>query len=147
MLSLISTSTALRLLQGLSFVWAGLVLGISFLEAPVKFTAPTLTRAAGLDVGRHVFRALNRVEVGAAGGLLVLLLAATASTALLALGAAVLLIVAVQTLWLLPILREQATAIIEGDVENTGGYAHLGYVVLEAAKGAALGALGWLAIA
>jgi hypothetical protein len=147
MLSLISTSTALRLLQALSFVWAGLVLGISFLEAPVKFSAPTLTRAAGLDVGRHVFRALNRVEVGAAGGLLVLLLSATASAALLALGAAVLLIVAVQTLWLLPILREQATAIIEGDVENTEGHAHLGYVVLEAAKVGALGAIGGLAVA
>lgn len=33
-------------------VWAGMVIGISFLEAPVKFMAPSLTRPVGLDVGR-----------------------------------------------------------------------------------------------
>jgi len=145
MSSFVRPSTALPLLQALSFVWAGLVLGISFLEAPVKFTAPSLTRAVGLDVGRHVFRALNRVELGAGGGLLLLLPAAEASTTLLALGAGVLLVVGVQTLWLLPVLRAQVAAIIEGDVEETDGYAHLGYIFLEVGKVAALVAIGWTA--
>jgi hypothetical protein len=126
-------------------VWAGLVLGISFLEAPVKFTAPSLTRAVGLDVGRHVFRALNRVEVGAAGGLLVLLLAAGTSPTLLVLGAAVLVIVGGQTVWLLPVLCRQAAAIIDGDVDDTDGYAHLGYIFLDVAKVVALVAIGWTA--
>ncbi|WP_229686456.1 hypothetical protein [Longimycelium tulufanense] len=51
---------------GLPFVWLGLVLGISFVEAPLKFRAPGVTRALGLGIGRIVFRALNRVEMGCA---------------------------------------------------------------------------------
>ena len=54
---------SLRPLGGLGFVWAGLVVGISFIEAPVKFTAPSLPLSVGLDVGRHVFAALNRAEL------------------------------------------------------------------------------------
>jgi hypothetical protein len=44
-------------------LWAGMVLGISVLEAPVKFTAPTLTRAIGMDVGRVVFSAFSLVQL------------------------------------------------------------------------------------
>ncbi|KAF9365859.1 hypothetical protein BGX34_007947 [Mortierella sp. NVP85] len=36
---------------------------ISFMEAPVKFLAPTPARRGLIDVGRHVFSALNKVEV------------------------------------------------------------------------------------
>ena len=42
-------------------VWLGMVLGISFLEAPLKFRAG-ITLALGLGIGRLVFAALNRVE-------------------------------------------------------------------------------------
>jgi len=139
------TSLALQLLQAVAFVWAGLVLGISFLEAPVKFTAPSVTRPIGLDVGRHVFRALNRVELGAAAGLLLLLLTAEAWGMVLGAGAAVVVILGVQTVWLLPRLRGQAAAIIEGDAAAADGYAHLGYIFLEVTKVAALVALGWTA--
>jgi hypothetical protein len=45
------------------FVWVGLVLAISFLEAPLKFRAPGVTIPIGLGIGRLVFRALNTVEV------------------------------------------------------------------------------------
>jgi hypothetical protein len=44
-------------------VWLGMVLAISFLEAPLKFRAPGITLALGLGIGRLVFAALNRVEV------------------------------------------------------------------------------------
>jgi hypothetical protein len=37
--------------------------GISFLESWVKFRAELITRVVGLDVGRNVFHALNRVEI------------------------------------------------------------------------------------
>jgi hypothetical protein len=37
--------------------------GISFLESWVKFRADLVTRVVGLDVGRNVFHALNRVEI------------------------------------------------------------------------------------
>ncbi|KAF9903228.1 hypothetical protein EC991_004050 [Linnemannia zychae] len=43
--------------------WLGANLAISFMEAPVKFLAPTPARRSLIDVGRHVFSALNKVEV------------------------------------------------------------------------------------
>ncbi|MDI3315174.1 MAG: hypothetical protein QJR12_13155 [Mycobacterium sp.] len=48
----------------ITFVWLGMVLAISFLEAPLKFRAPNVTVQIGLGIGRLVFRALNGVEVG-----------------------------------------------------------------------------------
>lgn len=46
-----------------AFVWVGMVLGISFLEAPLKFRAPGITVPIGLGIGRLVFTALNRIEL------------------------------------------------------------------------------------
>ena len=54
---LIDRSTA-----GIALIWLGMVAGISFLEAPVKFMAPSVTLAIGLDIGRHVFGIFNKVE-------------------------------------------------------------------------------------
>ena len=44
------------------FVWAGVVVGISFLEAPLKFKAPNVTKEIGLGIGRVVFSAMNKLE-------------------------------------------------------------------------------------
>ncbi len=69
------------------FVWLGMVLAISFLEAPLKFRAPNVTLQIGLGIGRLVFRALNAVEVAFAIVILLTLivnppsLAATAALA------------------------------------------------------------------
>ena len=46
----------------IAFTWLGMVLAISFLEAPLKFRAPGVTLPLGLGIGRIVFRALNLVE-------------------------------------------------------------------------------------
>lgn len=51
-----------------AFVWLGMVLAISFLEAPLKFTAPGVTLPTGLGIGRRVFRALNACELVLAAG-------------------------------------------------------------------------------
>ncbi|MES1907528.1 MAG: hypothetical protein MHM6MM_000631 [Cercozoa sp. M6MM] len=58
----------------LALLWCGIVLGISFLEAPAKFKSKHASREALIDVGRTVFAALHRVEV-----VLSLLALATAS--------------------------------------------------------------------
>ena len=42
---------------GLACVWLGMVLAISFLEAPLKFRAPGVTLALGLSIGRVVYGA------------------------------------------------------------------------------------------
>jgi len=44
-------------------IWLGLIIGISFIEAPLKFTAPGITIPLGLGIGRRVFFAMNIVEV------------------------------------------------------------------------------------
>lgn len=59
----------------LTFVWLGLVLAISFLEAPLKFRAPGVTLQIGVGIGRLVFRALNTVEALLAVGILIALVA------------------------------------------------------------------------
>ena len=57
-------STGPAIAVAVTFVWLGMVLAISFLEAPLKFRAPNVTLQIGLGIGRLVFRALNTVEVG-----------------------------------------------------------------------------------
>lgn len=82
------------LIAAAGFTWLGMVLAISFLEAPLKFRAPGLTVAVGLGIGRIVFRALNTVELvlaaviitaaAAGGAAMTLLISALAPAALLA---------------------------------------------------------------
>jgi hypothetical protein len=135
----------LRLLGGLAFVWAGLVAGISFLEAPVKFTAPSLTREVGLDVGRHVFGALNRVELVLAlvsGGLVWAARPRRGVGGGLALAWGALI---VQTAWLLPALNARAALIIGGGSPPAAPGLHVLYGLAEGAKVLALVGAGWLA--
>ena len=53
------------------FTWLGMVVAISFLEAPLKFRAPGVTVRIGLGIGRLVFRGLNTAEAILATVLLV----------------------------------------------------------------------------
>lgn len=46
-----------------ALLWAGMVLGISFLESWVKFKTPTLGKLVGLEVGRTVFRSFQQVQI------------------------------------------------------------------------------------
>ncbi|MCD6044986.1 MAG: hypothetical protein K0R48_149 [Gammaproteobacteria bacterium] len=58
----------------ISFVWSGMILGISFFEAWVKFKTPSLTKEVGLDVGRTVFRSFHFVQWVLLGALTVIFL-------------------------------------------------------------------------
>jgi hypothetical protein len=51
------------LVGAIAFLWLGMVLALSFLEAPLKFRAPGITVQLGLGIGRLVFAAFNRVEI------------------------------------------------------------------------------------
>lgn len=117
----------------LAFVWFGLTAGISLLEAPVKFTAPTLTHPVALDVGRVVFQALNRVELILLILLLVLTRLSGRSRQLFAAVAGLALILIAQTAWLLPELAGRAQSIVSG-VEPGPSIAHGAYAGLELLK-------------
>lgn len=124
-------------LGALCFVWAGMVLGISFLETPVKFTAPSVTLPIGLDVGRHVFGAFNKVEIAwvlLACALMVFFRAGRAVRLPLA---GVGIIVLGQTLWLLPLLDARVGMILNGQTPPSAPY-HIVYIVVELLKLAGL---------
>ncbi|WP_434613336.1 hypothetical protein [Arthrobacter sp. A5] len=52
----------LIVLATVPFIWFGMVAAISFLETPLKFRAPGITVALGVEIGRIVFKALNTIE-------------------------------------------------------------------------------------
>ncbi|HEY6746265.1 MAG TPA: hypothetical protein VI357_11175 [Mycobacteriales bacterium] len=128
------------------FGWLGMVLAISFLEAPLKFRAPGITLPLGLGIGRLIFRALNLVEIGLAVLLTIACLAARPSGPAWELLAAAWLLLAVQVLLLRPPLDRRAAAIVAGRTPPRSRL-HLAYIALEAAKIPLLVALGATQIA
>jgi len=126
------TTTSLLLLLSL-FVWAGMVLGISFLEAPLKFTAPHITVPLGLGIGRIVFQALNKVELVLATMTVLCawrLQVPSHIAATLGLLSAILLL---QTFWLLPALDARALALLAGNPAPPNSM-HTTYIGLEVLK-------------
>lgn len=115
-------------------VWLGAVLSISFLEAPLKFRAPGVTREAALSIGRLVFRALGRIELGiwCLEGLL-LWTAGWPGRALLWFGALA-AILALQQAWWRPRLESHAAAILRGEAVAPTRGLHQFYIGGECAK-------------
>lgn len=122
------------------FVWLGMVLAISFLEAPLKFRAPGITTQLGLGIGRLVFRALNLCEVVLAAVALGSLVAGHArSGALIAVGVAVAALGA-QVLGVRPALTRRSDAVLAdaSAAESGRSRAHVVYVGFELVKVVAL---------
>jgi hypothetical protein len=132
---------ASALLPAAALLWAGMVLGISFLEAWVKFRAPSLSLQEGLDVGRHVFGAFNKVELAFAVVLLACTAIARPPRAILAAIGVAATIVALQSLWLLPVLDDRVEVLLAGGTPGDAPY-HVLYIGLEMAKLTALLLIG-----
>ncbi|GAB7036372.1 MULTISPECIES: hypothetical protein [Catenuloplanes] len=125
------------------FVRLGMVVAISFIEAPLKFRAPGVTLPIGLGIGRLVFRALNVAEaVLATFALLTALIIGTGTAALTVLGLAVLML-AVQVAAVRPALTRRSNRVLAGETGPRSS-AHLVYIALEILKGVALIAAGAL---
>lgn len=122
-----------------ALVWAGMVLGVSFLATPAKFLAPSLPRPVALDVGRHTFRTFGWVETTLAP-LLGLSAAVPAQQRPLALAPG--LIVLAQALWLRPRLDARTRQVVDGGEAPPPSGLHLAYVACEVVKLAVLLALG-----
>src|SRR6187549_2115544 len=97
------------------FVWFGMVLAISFMEAPLKFQAPGITIPLGLGIGQLVFFTLNKMEIVCALMLLIAFWRARSNVKLekIAFGI-VMLILILETVWLLPVLDARAIEVIAG---------------------------------
>ena len=131
--ALLKGVVALKNPAWVAFVWFGMTAAISLLEAPVKFTAPTLTRPVALDVGRVVFQALNKAELAALVVLLIVVRVSGRSRELWFYVSGLVLIVLAQSVWLLPELSERAEMITAG-IEPASSPAHGIYATLELLK-------------
>jgi hypothetical protein len=134
-----------ELIPATALVWAGMLLGISFLEAWVKFRAPSLSLEEGLDVGRHVFGAFNKVELAFTLALTTCAALARSPRAVTAAIGAVTTIVAVQSLWLLPTLDDRVEVLLAGGTLGDAPY-HVLYIGLELLKLALLLLVGSAAL-
>ena len=125
-----------------AFVWLGMVLAISFLEAPLKFRAPGVTLQTGLGIGRLVFRALNACEVLLAVTLVVAVWAGGAGTLGIAAVAVAVVMLTVQIVAVRPALTRRSDQVLAG-AEGPRSHAHVVYVGLEVVKVIALVTAGF----
>jgi hypothetical protein len=141
--------SALAIALALVFVWIGLLAGLSFIEAPLKFRAPGVTLALGLGIGRLVFRVLHAAQIGLAVIVLLCLVigarAGVPAAAAVGLVLAILLLIA-QLVFVQPGLTRRSNAVLAGE-DAPRSRAHHAYVALELLKLVALlvGGIGLLA--
>jgi hypothetical protein len=117
----------------LAFFWCGCVAAISFLEAWLKFSAPGVTLPIGLSIGRLVFSALNKVEWVLAVATVGCLFAAGSWTNGAGWLAAAIVVLAVETVWLLPVLDKRALAYMS-DLPPAPSSIHFVFVAAELVK-------------
>lgn len=129
-----------------TFVWLGMVLAISFLEAPLKFRAPGVTIPLGLGIGRLVFRALNAVEAVLAVALVTAVAVAAPPLPVIVLTALGALLLAVQLTAIRPVLNRRSDRVLAGE-SLPRSRAHLVYIAFETLKVGTLLALGITALA
>ncbi|GAB2445299.1 hypothetical protein GCM10027062_27280 [Nocardioides hungaricus] len=127
----------------LAFLWLGMVLAISFLEAPLKFRAPGVTLRIGLGIGRLVFRALNVVEAILALAMVVFLQLGDPIAAATVVAAVAILALVAQVAAVRPALTRRSDAVLAGE-DGPRSHAHLAYVALEVVKVVALVVAGAL---
>ncbi len=117
----------------ITFIWAGLVTGISFIEAPLKFQAPGITLELGLGIGKIVFGALTTIEIVLSIFSVLFIFLIKEKRKFFYLFAIPIVIVVIDNIILLPILDERLDMIVNGTpplASNTHWY----YVILEIIK-------------
>jgi hypothetical protein len=118
-----------------SFIWAGFIGAISFMESWLKFRAPGLTINVGLNIGKLVFSALNRVEWAFAIFICIgiVLNSSQLTFSNIRWFVIIILILILQTVWLLPALNARANALINGKTLPPSGN-HWYFVIAEFVK-------------
>ncbi|MCB1503579.1 MAG: DUF4149 domain-containing protein [Hyphomicrobiaceae bacterium] len=129
------------MLAGSALLYAGMLLGVSFIAVPAKFLAPSINMPQALDVGRQTFFVFGWIEIGCASVLLVLavLTNGVRQSWLLAIA---LMIVAIQALLLRPSLDQRVELLLNGS-DPKPSHLHNIYGVLEIAKLLLLIGIAW----
>ena len=122
--------------------WLGFFMSISFMEAPLKFTAPNLSIAEGVQIGKIIFGVLNKCE----WVFLLIILASFFFKNTSKRGAYLIIIVStiliIETVWLLPLLNTMANKVISGQAVSSA-WLHRAYILLEIIKIPVLLLIGW----
>jgi hypothetical protein len=126
-----------------TFVWLGMVVAISFVEAPLKFRAPNVTLSIGLGIGRLVFRALNTAEVAFALVIGVIIASRPPPVGVLVAFAIAFGALALQLTVVRPRLNLRSDKVLAGH-QGPRSRAHYAYVGFEAIKAIALVVAGIL---
>ena len=115
------------------FVWLGMVMAISFVEAPLKFTAPGVTTEIGVSIGRIVFAALNKLEwVMFTLWLLSIFISKVSQVSFISLFVIITLL-SLQTFWLLPSLSARIEMLQRG-IQLAESSLHTYFIVAEITK-------------
>ncbi|QIS18824.1 hypothetical protein [Nocardia terpenica] len=130
-------TTATAVIVAVTFAWLGMVLAISFLEAPLKFRAPDVTLRIGLGIGRLVFRALNAIETVLAATILITVIIGSPSTTTTVALAVAIVCLAIQLVAIRPRLTRRSDAVLAGH-DAPRSHSHYAYVAVEVVKVAAL---------
>jgi len=133
---------AVHALNALALVWAGMLVGVSFLATPAKFLAPSLTLPVALDVGRQTFGLFSIVEILGALALLAVTILSRPGRLILLFVLLIEVLVALEFIWLLPVLDARVEIILQGGTPEASDLHRL-YIVFETAKLLLLGAIAW----
>ncbi|MFB9843794.1 hypothetical protein [Mucilaginibacter ginsenosidivorans] len=103
------------------------------MEAPLKFTAPGLSMAEGLQIGKIIFKSLNTCEWTFLLIIFITCIVKKTTRRGFYLITAVSVIMALETSWLLPVLDKNADLIIKG-FPVTSHSIHWFYIAFEVIK-------------
>ena len=134
-------ATYITLIIALTFIWVGLIIGISFIEAPLKFQAPNITTALALGIGKIVFQALNIIEWVISALIIISLIILQSNKKVWILYLLPISILILQSVWSLPILMERADLVIANE-PLPEGYYHIVHGIFEVIKFLLIGYAG-----
>ncbi len=111
-------------------IWLGLIIGISLIEAPLKFHAPGITIPLGLGIGRLVFTAMNWVEIVIAVVLLWAVLKDSVGRTFRGLSFGLAGVLAIKVALIRPLLNRRTDAVLAG-VDDGGSSWHYLYIAAD----------------
>ncbi len=95
-------------------LWAGAIIGLSFIATPVKFQAPHVTMPVALEVGRSTFGLFSNVELGFLIAIVIAAVFARPRRIVVAIVAVVAVLLLLERWWLLPELDARVSQILAG---------------------------------
>ncbi len=132
-----------KLIIPVCFLWVGLLIAISFVEAPLKFQAPGISIKLGLGIGKLVFAVINKIELTF---LILIIFSIITKEKRMSLGIILVSLIAAillfQSLYLLPALDQRAELILKDRIVPST-FHHSLYIILECIKVLLLVATGF----